>query len=311
MNQNFPLLAAKQSLANQQNPAQQPQTGQQQPSITQVAQSEEDLLDKGKKKKKTGSYDFNNEMNKYGNRPMTFDNNTPANVIVADVAKTMNIRPDFLFSSAYVEGMNKAIVDPDGISEAYAKNLSQEAQQQYPVDGFYSYGLDTFGTKLNELKQFLPPGFESRYVLYDALNENNKPIKTVAFKTNKDALIAKAAFLKHEENNVKKYAQAKGLNLDSDALDYFTMASYNGGPGNMHKMLDEYASAKDKKAFIDQGLTSKKFIHQNVKKRMDVRGTARKLLNMPEPQQQIQGAPTSMSAPQSSPIIQAAGQMQS
>lgn len=200
-------------------------------------------------------YDSGAEMRQLYNKPMKYDNNRPAFDLVKQASRFTNINPSLLFSSSFTEGMNKAIADPDSVSEAYN---NAKVSGDYPVDGFFNYGLDTFGSKIDKLKQYLPEGFDQRYKVYDAINEKGEPIRTAAFKTNQDALTAKAAMLKNEMATVEGYAKQKGIDLDEKAKDYFTLASYNGGFGNARIMMDEYAKAKDKAGFIDNGLTTRK-----------------------------------------------------
>jgi len=236
-------------------------------------------FDKGKKKstQPVKEYDFGNEMINLSNKLLPYDNQTAPNLI-KQVSTETGIKPSLLYSSAYIEGMNKAAANPDDISEAYA-TLSEKDQTDFPVDGFYNYGLDTFGTRFNDLKKYLPVGFENRFKTFQGKNEKGGTILTAAFKTNKDALIAKSAMLKSEQDNVLNYAKANGINLDEDAKDYFTMASYNSGFGNARKMIDEYKKSPNKQSFINNGETSLKGVHTNVSRRMKLRQTATNLLN--------------------------------
>lgn len=230
---------------------------------------------KPQKKKVKGEYDFGPELKSLGGKTLPYDN-VPANRLVKDVATQMGVKPELLFSSAWVEGMNKAITEPDKASEGYI--MVEDKMGDYPVDGFLNYGLDTFGNNYDKLKKYLPKGFEDRFKTFNGISEGGLKVKTAAFKTNKDALIAKAAFMKMEKDNVDNYLQKSKIDLDEDAKDYFTMAAYNTGFGNAKKMLDEYMAAKDKKAFIEKGLTRFKGVHGNVNKRMKIRGVASELL---------------------------------
>jgi hypothetical protein len=80
--------------------------------------------------------------------------------------------------------------------------------------------------------------------------------------------------------------------LDDKAKRYFTMASFNGGPGRGRQMVDEYAKSSDKANFIDKGLTSLGAIHKNISPRMKMIELAKELLTpkpapMPSPQQML------------------------
>ena len=233
-----------------------------------------ELMDPGPKKKKKNY--IGEDIKSLYKKSMSYDNK-PAYMIVKDAAVRSGVNPAFLMSSAFQEGMNKAIASPDEISEAWSANVSDDNKDKYPVDGFYSYGLDRFGDRYKELQKYLPKDFD--YLPFDGVNEKNEKIKTGAFKNNTDALIAKGAMLRLEMDTVKKYATKKGLDLDQNALEYFTMASYNGGFGNARIMLDEYTTAKDKKSFIEKGETSRKGVHKNIEPRMENIGIAKSILD--------------------------------
>lgn len=228
-------------------------------------------------------YDPDKELRQSWGKTMKYDGNRGIKDVLTSAAKKGNIDPALLLSSSWQEGMNKAVLDPDAVSEAYLmaseKDKSLEA---FPVDGFYNYGLDTFGNNLDKLQKYLPQGFDQRYKLFDAVNEKKEKMKTAAFKTNEDALIAKAAFMNYEKDYLLEKAKGRGIDLsqDVDALNYLTLASYNGGRGNGNIMLDEYASAKDKKAWVTKGLTSRQGVHKNIAPRVSRIGLSNELLSM-------------------------------
>jgi len=230
---------------------------------------------KPQKKKAKGEYDFGKEMLQMGKKNIAFDDK-PISSLIKSASQKIGVSPNLLMSSAWIEGLNKAVADPDTVSEAYT--MSEKNLEGYPVDGFWNYGLDTFGNNYDKLKQYLPKGFEERFKVFPAVNEKGEKVKTAAFRTNEDALMAKAAMIKAEQKGVDDYAAKNGITLDDDAKDYFAMAAYNGGFGNAKKMLNEYAKAKDKKAFIEKGLTSVKAVHKNIDKRMKLRSTVSELL---------------------------------
>lgn len=193
--------------------------------------------------------------------------NKPVFSLIKEAAEVGGVDPEMLFASAFQEGMNKAVAYPDEISQAYENNLSYEDQQAFPVDGFYNYGLDRFAERYDSLKKYLPEDFEFKE--FEGVNEKKSKVRTAAFKDNKSALIAKAAMIRAEMDTVRDYASKKGIPLDKKAVQYFTMAAYNGGFGNAKIMLDEYATSKDKTSFIDKGMTSRKGVHVNIMPRME------------------------------------------
>lgn len=234
--------------------------------------------------------------------------------LMISAAKKGNIDPALLYSSAMVEGFNQVAAKGNQASPAYLNavngysefidedtnkvlkprvNQNKLDSKAFPIDGFHDYGLDTFGDNYNNLKKYLPQGFESRFQFYDAYNDatrtdasgkkipNPMKIRTAAFKTNEDALIAKAAFLNYNKDQVSGYVKQKGLtDLDQKTMDYFTLAAYNGGYGGAKTVIDEYYNSKDRANFIDKGLTSKKNIHTNIYPRVAVEGDARKALGL-------------------------------
>jgi len=227
------------------------------------------LPDDGKPKKKKVPevpYDMAGEMRKYGKTPMKYDDGDTPDNISRVVAQKMGVNPSLLFASAWQEGMNKAALDPEKVSQDYVK---AKIGGDYPVDGFINYGVDTIGDKWDKVKKYLPPGFEENMKFYTAVNEKGQKVKTAAFNYNENALMAKAAMMRYEKDNIADYAKKAGVDLDDKAGDYFMLAAYNGGVGNARKMIDEYSKAKDKSKFISEGQTSLKGIHKNIKVRLD------------------------------------------
>lgn len=210
---------------------------------------------------------FDDEIRILTKKNLPFDNK-PTLEVIRNVSKQSGVNSALLLSSAFQEGMNKAIAKPDDISQAYFNNIKGDDEKNFPVDGFYNYGIDKFSEYLPRIKGDLPAGFESRYKIYPAKNELGQSVNTAAFRTNEDALIVKSAILKDAMREVDKYAKSKGVELDENAKNYFTLARYNASPKSFQLMLDEYAKAKDKKAFIDKGETSKKKIHENISPRL-------------------------------------------
>jgi flagellum-specific peptidoglycan hydrolase FlgJ len=78
--------------------------------------------------------------------------------------------------------------------------------------------------------------------------------------------MAKAAFMRAEQDNIMSYAKQKGYNLTPEERDFFTTASYNGGSGNGQKMLDYYGSKKElgNNAFLKDRMSDKGQIYDNV-----------------------------------------------
>jgi hypothetical protein len=227
-------------------------------------------------------YNPDAELQQAWDKKMYYDGNRSIKDVVTSAAKRGNINPALLLSSAWTEGLNKAVLDPDAVSEAYINASNKDKSlNNFPVDGFFNYGLDMFGNNLSKLKKYLPEGFDQRYKMYDAFNEKKQKVQTVAFKTNEDALVAKAAFMNMEKDNVLGYAKKKGIDLsDENTQNYFMLASYNGGFGNAQTMMNEYSKAKDKKAWLDKGLTSRQEVQKNIAPRLSRMKLSSDLLEM-------------------------------
>lgn len=243
----------------------------------------------GDDKKPKKPFSFEDELKSSYKKPLKYDNNRPVNEVVFSAAQKGKIDPSELLTSAWVEGLNRAVANPDNVSEAYENFAAKDPSiRKFPVDGFYNYGLDTVGDNYEGLKKYLPEGFDKRMKIYDALNEKGQKVKTAAFMNNEDALVVKSAFMNMEKDNIAKYAKSKGIDLDEKAKRYFTMASFNGGPGRGRQMVDEYLKSSDREHFIDKGLTSLGAIHKNISPRMKMIDFAKTLFSgqsiLPSPQ---------------------------
>ncbi len=221
---------------------------------------------------------MSDEMKLLYNKKMNYDNRS-AKDIVNDVAKKQGVNPALLFSSAFQEGMNKAIAKPDTVSNEYIKS---KLENDYPVDGYYNYGLDTFGDKYAQLKKYLPEGFDKQFKSFPVTNEKGEKVNSAAFKTNSDALTAKAAMLQDITQQNQDYAKQKNITIDPAHTDYFTLAGYNTSTPNVKKMIDQYGASKDKNDFIDKGQTTLKQVHDNIYPRLTRMKLAQQLLTQNE-----------------------------
>lgn len=237
-----------------------------------------DIIEDDDKKKKPPVDPLEKEMRETYRKKMAYDNRDAIDV-ARTAAQKSGVDPSLLYSSAYQEGLGKAIVRPDEVSEAYL-NASHNGLDinQYPVDGFYNYGLDTFGGNYERLKKYLPADFDKRFKTYKAKNEKNEDIVTAAFMNNEDALTAKGAMIHDLSDQVDYYAKKYNIKIRPEDKDYFTLAAYNGGWGNAKKMLDEYAKSKNASKFIESGETTRQGVHKNITPRLSKKKLAAELL---------------------------------
>jgi hypothetical protein len=78
----------------------------------------------------------------------------------------------------------------------------------------------------------------------EGVPEMKTSAKTAALLDDESAFMAKAAFMRAEQDEILKYAKQKGYNITPEERQFFTLASYNGGSGNGKSMLDYYADKK-------------------------------------------------------------------
>jgi len=199
---------------------------------------------------------------------------------VVNAAKFNNIDPALLYGSAMEEGMSGAVDEKyaDRASEAYVNwsNKNADKAGDYPVDGFYNYGLDQFADQAAALekKGYLPKGFSGRFTKFYAENEKGEKLNAPAFKTDADALIAKSAMMRQANDQLEAYTKKTGITLTPHQKEFFLLANYNGGVGNMQKMIQSYKDKgylKDDK-FLDVNFKPAAYggIYKNVQARLQV-----------------------------------------
>lgn len=198
-------------------------------------------------KKKYNNPYTNNGREQWGEyletKKLPFSHSTVKKAIY-NAAQSSGLDPALLYSSAMEEGLREGIDKPDNVSEAYSMATSKKKfdENEYPIDGFRTYGLDTFGDQYAALKKkgYLPEGFEKQFTQFEALNEQNGKVHSAAFKTEDAALQAKAAMLRSTRDNLGAYAKKNNIKLSDKQQDFFNLVGYNAGEGNMQKMIQSY-----------------------------------------------------------------------
>jgi hypothetical protein len=222
-------------------------------------------------------------INRLLNRKMPNDNKTALDLL-RRVSTKSKVPVDFLAANAIQEGLLEAIQN-----QAY----DESAGSQYPVSGFGYYGLDTFGDAAPKLKKkgYIPQDMD--YRTYTVDNEKGEVVTPANFKSNEDAMMAKAAYLKDFTDEVRAYSSKKGVKMEPKTEQYLTMAAYNGGMGNARKMIDELSTGKfSQKDYIEKGLTSRKGVHKNIAPRMEKMNWILQMATGPAPGPKQQQFPT-------------------
>lgn len=159
-------------------------------------------------------------------------------------------------------------------------SLMEEGGNKYSndntIDGFQHFGLDRIGENINELisKNYLSKDILDRIdINYKGVrNEKNELIQSAKFSTFDDVITMKNAIFNQEKDLILKVAKKEGVELSDKAIEYFTIAGYNGGRGNAAKMLKKFIEdglLEDDK-FLKVSPDSYKRIHENVMRRLDL-----------------------------------------
>lgn len=177
---------------------------------------------------------------------------TTAKNMSINAAKKFGFDPALFYSSAMEEGMSGLFKNEKGLA-------NYSGDKDFPTEGSYGFGLDQFVPLFPELvkKGYLPPEFKDKFkpVKFDdpTLTQNS-----ANYKSPDDALMAKAAFMKYNQDEVDDYAKSMGITLSPKAKEFFTLINYNAGSGNGRKMLQDYnrAGALKDDAFLKNRPTS-------------------------------------------------------
>lgn len=190
--------------------------------------------------------------------------------------KKLGLDPALLYASSMEEGMSGLFPDKNN-------QVDTAEDPKYPVDGYASFGLDTFSDKFKGLvaKGYLTPDFANNFSKSVRTNEKKETVNSANFKDVDSAIQAKAAVMKDTYDDIDSYAKKRGIALSPRARDFFTLADYNGGEGTGHQMLNDYYNNGhlvgdkflDARPVTGTGLksTSYKGIYENVMRRIKAR----------------------------------------
>jgi hypothetical protein len=196
--------------------------------------------------------------------------------LAAKAASKYGLDPALLYSSAMEEGMSGLFPDKNG-------KVDFSGDQKHPISGFLSFGLDRFSDQVPELmkKGYLDNDFANKFVKSPETNDKGEKVNSANFTDTDSALQAKAAVVKNTQDHLQDFAKKNNINLSPKATEFFSLVGYNGGEGNMRKMLNDYqkAGALKDDNFITNRPTSGgdlkegsyKQLHENVSRRLIMR----------------------------------------
>lgn len=161
----------------------------------------------------------------------------------------LGLDPALLYSSAMEEGMSGLFPDKNN-------QVDTAGDPKFPVDGYASFGLDTFTDAYPGLvkKGYLSKDFAQNFTKATNTNEKKEKVNSANFTTVDAALEAKAAMMKDTQDQTEQWASKNKIPLSDRAKQFFTLVNYNAGEGNMRKMMAEYSKKgylKDD-SFIDK-----------------------------------------------------------
>lgn len=159
--------------------------------------------------------------------------------IALKAAKIANIPAPLLHASQMVEGMSGLY--------PYGKNQDVDfsGNEKFPVSGYANFGLDTFSDAYPTLvkKGYLPADFNKQFIksVHPARKGDNKvPVNSANFSSAEAASMAKAAMIRHEQDQMNAYAAKNKIPLTDQARHFLTLAAYNGGPGAGQGLLQDF-----------------------------------------------------------------------
>jgi hypothetical protein len=170
--------------------------------------------------------------------PGTYKDTLSAKQIALNASGSLGLDPALLYSSAMEEGMSGLYPNKQG-------EVDFSGDEDFPVSGYQSFGLDTFSDAFPDLvkKGYLPKEFEKefkKHVEPPREGDNKVAVNSAYFSNAENAFKAKAAMIRNSRDELSDYAAKNKINLSDKAKDFFTLISFNAGPGNARKMLREY-----------------------------------------------------------------------
>jgi len=183
----------------------------------------------------------------YGDIPLRvnekpeYASDTSKNLAIKE-AKKLGLDPALLYASSMIEGQSGLYPQKDKITGEMTVNYTGD--DEYPVSGLWSFGLDSFLDYLPQLKKkgYLPQDFEKNYKVWDkpggpAGKDANE--ESVMFKTTDAGVQAKAAMLRAFNDEFDEKLHEKNITLSPQQRDFFRLAYFNSGQHSF-QLLDAY-----------------------------------------------------------------------
>jgi len=183
----------------------------------------------------------------YGDIPLRvnekpeFASDTSKNLAIKEGQK-LGLDPALLYASSMIEGQSGLYPQKDKKTGEMTVNYTGD--DEYPVSGLWSFGLDSFLDYLPQLKKkgYLPKDFEKNYKIWDkpgGPSGKDANEESVMFKTTDAGIQAKAAMLRAFNDEFDEKLHEKNITLSPQQRDFFRLAYFNSGQHSF-QLLDAY-----------------------------------------------------------------------
>jgi len=170
--------------------------------------------------------------------PGTWKDKLTSKQIALKAAKEQGLDPALVYSSSMEEGMSGLYPNKNG-------QVDFSGDENFPVSGYQSFGLDTFSDAFPGLvkKGYLPKEFEGEFkknVEPPREGDNKTAVNSANFKSAESGMRAKSAMIRSSRDEIDDFASKNKIKLSDKAREFFTLVRYNAGIGNAQKMIQDY-----------------------------------------------------------------------
>ena len=170
---------------------------------------------------------------------------------------------------------NKALFYASLMDEGADKFMADEESQQAPYEGFGTFGLDTAASRIDEFidKGYINKDIKDR-VIHERprTNEKNESVYPLSYTNLDDVVSMKNAYFKEGEAIINKFEKDNKIKLSPRARDYFTIVSFNRGPGGVKEVMRDYLNAgilENDRFMEDDSFPKYREAHRNAKRRLE------------------------------------------